>query len=628
MIFKCPNKIDCEGTDFPVTNYSSESPDEDLFVSVRYTPPTVEPPLDHEWDARGCLGVCTSLESQEDADLCAQAQAILCLENTDFPIYCNTPQFASAPCPDGSVFTYVVRAGLFCGGSQGTVDQAARGYAFQQAFASRICLNNIEPCGCVGGLYSQALNTSRSGTFSWAIILGALPPGLTFHAGTTNTATAVISGTPTTSGTYSFTVKVTDQLGNYMVKTYVLSILEITTTSLANYTNGTPYSAQLAVTGGSGHYAWKITSGQLPDGLSLSSTGLISGTPTGADSGVMPLIFNVVDTACELADQSFFPPKISLATTATITTKSKKGYPVFSGTSKTLYKKATWSGEVRQGATGVHGPQGVIQVAGAKFVFSGASEIDASGQFISVNRMDVFVPCNRPPFPPVAEGVHAVIALQAPGTYWQESRIHHALGWCVSFDQTSCGLCDFVNDASWPSMGNFASKNQYDKPVDVLLDPAGVTKTPTSYTYSGSVSNASFRTLYIIDPIVFSSAGSYSVVLSDEYTDADAEASKQVVTGTAPTAENLPDYLTTFGVNFLNWVFSRTTDVAFALNCTNLLDDHQYFVSYELWDSDGTKTTHSVQFTSTGTSHTVNGTIPAPAPGHTITIKNPVITFA
>jgi hypothetical protein len=44
----------------------------------------------------------------------------------------------------------------------------------------------------------------------------------------------------------------------------------------------TPYSHQLSVYGGTGPYTWSIWAGSLPAGLSLSSSGLISGTPTTA----------------------------------------------------------------------------------------------------------------------------------------------------------------------------------------------------------------------------------------------------------------------------------------------------------------------------------------------------------
>jgi Putative Ig domain len=57
--------------------------------------------------------------------------------------------------------------------------------------------------------------------------------------------------------------------------------LVITNDSLPGAVRGAPYHAQLAATGGSGHYSWSISSDSLPAGLSLDpATGVISGTPT------------------------------------------------------------------------------------------------------------------------------------------------------------------------------------------------------------------------------------------------------------------------------------------------------------------------------------------------------------
>ena len=57
--------------------------------------------------------------------------------------------------------------------------------------------------------------------------------------------------------------------------------LRIKTTALPNAVVGQPYSFFLEAEGGDGSYEWEMKSGSLPDGLTLSSTGLISGTPTG-----------------------------------------------------------------------------------------------------------------------------------------------------------------------------------------------------------------------------------------------------------------------------------------------------------------------------------------------------------
>jgi hypothetical protein len=55
----------------------------------------------------------------------------------------------------------------------------------------------------------------------------------------------------------------------------------ITTTSLPDGVQNSPYAATLAATGGTAPYTWSITTGALPNGLSLGSNGTISGTPRG-----------------------------------------------------------------------------------------------------------------------------------------------------------------------------------------------------------------------------------------------------------------------------------------------------------------------------------------------------------
>ncbi|GAW93281.1 Ig family protein, partial [Calderihabitans maritimus] len=58
--------------------------------------------------------------------------------------------------------------------------------------------------------------------------------------------------------------------------------LAITTAELPPAAEGQAYSAQLAAAGGVGSYTWSLVDGSLPDGLSLSSSGQISGTPLSA----------------------------------------------------------------------------------------------------------------------------------------------------------------------------------------------------------------------------------------------------------------------------------------------------------------------------------------------------------
>jgi hypothetical protein len=135
--------------------------------------------------------------------------------------------------------------------------------------------------GTEGAAYSQSLQAS-GGTpgYTWSITSGSLPAGLTLAGGS-----GAISGTPTASGTSTFTVSVSDSSSPVQTKSAALSItvagttLSIVTSSLAAGTNGAAYSASLQASGGKPGYTWSITSGSLPAGLSLAAgSGVISGT--------------------------------------------------------------------------------------------------------------------------------------------------------------------------------------------------------------------------------------------------------------------------------------------------------------------------------------------------------------
>ena len=162
------------------------------------------------------------------------------------------------------------------------------------------------PSGTQSTAYSATL-TATSGTtpYTWSLASGTLPSGLTLAS-----ATGVISGTPTATGTSNFTVTVTDatsltasQALSISVNAPASSNLSITTTSLPSGTRNKAYSATLAATGGTTPYIWSIASGALPSGLTLSSaTGVISGTPTA--SGTSNFTVTVTDATSVTASQA------------------------------------------------------------------------------------------------------------------------------------------------------------------------------------------------------------------------------------------------------------------------------------------------------------------------------------
>ena len=158
------------------------------------------------------------------------------------------------------------------------------------------------PAGEASIAYSDQLTaTGGTGTLTWSVSSGSLPPGLTL-----NSSTGLLSGTPTAAGSYPFTVKITDTTGGTATKAVTLVIAAAP--SLANPAPpsgqaGVAYSDALAVTGGTGPFTWAVSGGSLPPGLTLNaSTGLLSGTPT--DLGLYSFTVKVTDAFGLTATQS------------------------------------------------------------------------------------------------------------------------------------------------------------------------------------------------------------------------------------------------------------------------------------------------------------------------------------
>src|SRR5579871_3981500 len=135
------------------------------------------------------------------------------------------------------------------------------------------------PPSTVGAAYSQTLTaTGGLPPYTWSISSGSLPQGLSL-----NSSTGVISGTPGIAGSSTFTVTVTGAdaaSGSATLSIVINPAVSVTTTILSSGTAGMPYSQTLTSSGGTGAITWSLDSGTLPDGLSLSSTGAITGTPT------------------------------------------------------------------------------------------------------------------------------------------------------------------------------------------------------------------------------------------------------------------------------------------------------------------------------------------------------------
>lgn len=141
--------------------------------------------------------------------------------------------------------------------------------------------------GQVGVPYSYTFSLETgSGTppITWSIDSGSLPPGLSLQGGTERSV--VVSGTPTQAGSYSFFLKAVDGFVGpspcCTERQFTINIsgrLIVGTNSVPDAGINQQYSFQLQAGGGTVS-SWTLAAGTLPDGLTLSSGGLLAGTPT------------------------------------------------------------------------------------------------------------------------------------------------------------------------------------------------------------------------------------------------------------------------------------------------------------------------------------------------------------
>lgn len=151
--------------------------------------------------------------------------------------------------------------------------------------------------GVINVPYTNALTaTGGNGTYLWVIQSGGtgLPSGITL------TSAGQLIGTPTVSGPFTFRARVSDsstfqpQAQSADFSLFINPLLVISTTGLPGGVVGTPYNAQLTATGGQQPpLTWTLLSGTLPNGLTLSTSGAITGTPTVAST--FNFVVQVVD---------------------------------------------------------------------------------------------------------------------------------------------------------------------------------------------------------------------------------------------------------------------------------------------------------------------------------------------
>ncbi|HMZ17883.1 MAG TPA: putative Ig domain-containing protein, partial [Blastocatellia bacterium] len=176
-----------------------------------------------------------------------------------------------------------------------TIQAGTAGCSGSQSYAVTIGCQTISltpaslPAGQAGVAYSQTLSVTPAGSYAFAIVTGSLPSGLTLNA-----STGVISGLPSTTGSFNFTVKAQTASGCNGTQAYSLTIncptIALSPAGLPGGNAGTAYSQQISATPSGGNYTFAVTAGALPAGLNLNlATGVISGTPSSNGSSTFTI---------------------------------------------------------------------------------------------------------------------------------------------------------------------------------------------------------------------------------------------------------------------------------------------------------------------------------------------------
>ena len=180
----------------------------------------------------------------------------------------------------------------------GTNPDQGRSYVFVCSACATITLNPVSlPDAASGTSYNQTVTASGgAGPYQFSVSGGGLPPGLTLAQN------GLLSGTATTAGIYDFTITATilSSLcpGSRSYTLIVQPICSPITVNPANPTlppgtTGQMYGRTFTATGGTAAYSFTISAGALPNGVTLSSSGALSGVPSVAGN------FNFTVTATD-----------------------------------------------------------------------------------------------------------------------------------------------------------------------------------------------------------------------------------------------------------------------------------------------------------------------------------------
>ena len=155
-------------------------------------------------------------------------------------------------------------------------DQSVPGGTIGQAYSKQLTVWSITSVNPTQGAPTSA---------TWSIASGSLPPGVNFSSA------GLLSGTPTSEGSFTFVVKAAagGTATDTETETLVVRQPVALTAAVGKAEVGVPFSAHQSASGGSGTYTWSVSKGALPADVTLGPDGTISGTPGIAGSYALTL---------------------------------------------------------------------------------------------------------------------------------------------------------------------------------------------------------------------------------------------------------------------------------------------------------------------------------------------------
>ncbi len=277
------------------------------------------------------------------------------------------------------------------------------------------------PGAAVGVPYRFGVNISGGRAPYRLRIVGPFPPGLALGQD------GFVTGTPTAAGSFTFSLEVVDVSGASLLKTFTIVVGNLRYTGPATVSMFALEEARVALVaeGGTAPYRWVLTNGTLPGGITLSTEGVLAGTPITAGSAAVTL--RLTDAGGRSAD---VPLAISVGVSRPVLSQngvvngaSFAGGAVAPGEIVTLFGSRMGPGNLAPFLLDSSG-RVPTALAGTRVLFAG---LPAPLLYVSAGQIGAIVPYGLGAQPNVdvvvesagvrSEAVRVAIAAAAPGLF-------------------------------------------------------------------------------------------------------------------------------------------------------------------------------------------------------------------